>query len=503
MDAGILYPVFFDEAVPGDTFKCDASSVMRMNTLLYPVMDNMFMDMHFFAVPNRLVWANWEKFMGAQDDPGDSTSYLVPVVTTPSGGHLEGSVADMFGIPTQIDDIDPNALHFRAMNLIWNTWYRAQYLQDSVTVNTDDGPDADGDYALLRRNKRFDYFTQALPWPSKDNQEVEMPLGSSAPVYGDGTSVGFTNGTIDGYSYNSTSVGLNFDTANGRQFNGTGISPTNAFTNQTAVGIVTSGFSGMYTDLSAATSATINDIREAFQLQRMLERDARSGSRYCEVIMSHFNVLDPQHAVLQRPEYLGGGTSRINVTPIAQTSESGTTKQGTLTAIGYQESRNMSFTKSFTEHCCILGFCSLRCDLNYQQGLNRMWSRQTRDDFYWPSYAHLGEQEVLNKEIFAQGTSADDEVFGFVPRYDEMRYKPSVITGAFRSNAATSLDSRHLAQDFATLPTLNSDFIEEDPPVDRIVAVPSEPIWSADLFFDLQCTRPLPMHGTPGMIDHL
>lgn len=495
MDAGYLYPVFFDECVPGDTFVCNTSVIMRMNTLLYPVMDNMYCDIHFFSVPLRLVWENFEKFMGAQVDPGDSTSYLCPVVTTASGGHVEGSLADMFGLPIDQDDVDPNAFWFRAYNLIWNEWYRAQYIQDSVTVNKDDGPDPETDYELLKRNKRFDYFTQALPWPSKDNQEVDLPLGSSAPVWGTQAEAAKCQYTS---AYTWSSIHMTKDPGSQAILQGDGSSRQGvniAYDGQVAD-------SHVYADLSSATAATINDIREAFQLQRMLERDARSGNRYCEVIMSHFNVWDPQHAILQRPEYLGGGTSRVSVTPVAQTSESGTTKQGNLAAVGTVQESGISFSKSFTEHCVVIGLASIRCDLNYQQGKNRMWSRQTRDDFYFPSYAHLGEQELLNGELYWQGTSADAEVFGFVPRYDEMRYKPSVITGAFRSTAATPLDSRHLAQEFGSLPLLNSDFIEEDPPIDRIIAVPSEAQFSADFYHSLRCTRPMPMYGVPGMVDH-
>lgn len=493
MDAGLLYPIFVDEAVPGDTFEITVSQIIRMNTLIYPVLDNIQCDVHFFSVPNRLVWTNWEKFMGAQDDPGDSNNYLVPVVTTQAGGHDEGSLADYFGLPIDIDDVDPNALHFRAYNLIWNTWYRAQYLQDSVTVNTDDGPDTETDYTLLRRNKRFDYFTQALPWPSKDNLEVELPLGTQAPVYGNqaGPMQLASPGTSTWPSGSLTQV-----PSEARLKVGSGAS-------EVGYNIVASGTSYVYADLSSATAATVNELREAFQLQKMLERDARSGSRYCEIIMSHFNVWDPQHAILQRPEYLGGGSANVNITPVAQTSESGTTKQGNLAAVGTLQNSNISITKSFTEHCCVIGVLSLRADLNYQQGKNRMWSRQTRDDFYFPSYAHLGEQELTNGELYYQGTSADADAFGYVPRYDEMRYKPSVICGAMRSTASTPLDSRHLAQEFSSLPTLNSDFIEEDPPIDRIIAVPSEAQFSADVYFTFYATRPMPTFGTPGLIDHL
>jgi hypothetical protein len=490
VDAGYLYPIFFDETVPGDTFQINVNAAIRLNTLLYPVMDNIFVDFHFFCIPNRLVWTNWEKFMGSQVDPGDSTSYLCPVVTTKAGGHDEGTLADYFGLPIDVDDVDPNAFLFRSYNLVWNEWYRAQYIQDSVTVNTGDGPDAETDYELLRRNKRFDYFTQALPWPSKDNQEVEIAIGSTASIeYNTGLGQGQrVRGAAGDALLTSAAVGS---------------TDANGYLNYGAQAAYLDPTGIWYADLASATAITINELRESFQLQRMLERDARGGNRYCEVIMSHFNVFDPQHAVLQRPEYIGGGTMPVTITAIAQTSESNTTKQGNLAAVGYTQGSNVSVTKSFTEHCSVLGLMSIRADLNYQQGTNRMWHRQTRDDYYFPSYAHLGEQEVLNKEIYQDGSANDDLVFGYVPRYDEMRYKPSVICGALRSTAATPLDSRHLAQEFGSLPTLNSDFIEEDPPVDRVCAVTSEPQFTADLYIGFKATRPMPTFGTPGLIDHL
>jgi hypothetical protein len=258
----------------------------------------------------------------------------------------------------------------------------------------------------------------------------------------------------------------------------------------------------IYADLSDATAATINQLREAFQIQKLYERDARGGTRYTEIVRSHFGVVSPDSR-LQRPEYLGGGKDRININPIAQTSSTdNTTPQGNMSAFGTTGFSGHGFSKSFTEHSVIIGMAVVFADLNYQQGINRMWKRQDRWDFYWPALAHIGEQAVLNQEIYAQGTSDDTGVFGYQERFAEYRYKPSMITGQMRSDAQTSLDNWHLAIDFGSLPALNASFIEENPPVDRVVAVPSEPDLLLDMFFDLKCARPMPTYSVPGLIDH-
>jgi len=472
-DAGYLVPVYVDEALPGDTFNAKLTAFGRLATPLHPLMDNLFADTHFFAVPMRLLWDNWQKFNGEQTNPSDSTDFIEPEMSAPLGGYPVGSVSDYFGIPTDIEALTHRACFHRAYNLIWNEWFRDQNLQDSVPVNTGDGPDDPADYTLLRRGKRHDYFTSALPWPQK-GPSVELPIGNTAPIVSD-FATDINLGTIDRVGGPSVPVSLG---------------------DNAGLPIGT-----LEVDLSAATAATINQLRQAFQIQKLYERDARGGTRYIEILKSHFGVTSPD-ARLQRPEYLGGSTSPISLNPIAQTVPLEGSPQGNLAAFGTLGMDGHGFNKSFTEHCVIMGFISVRADLNYQQGLNRMFSRSTRWDHYWPALSHIGEQAVLNKEIYADGTATDDLVFGYQERYAEYRYKPSLITGQMRSSFAQSLDTWHVAQDFAALPALNASFIEENPPVSRVLAVPTEPHLILDTYIKLKCARPMPTYSVPGMIDH-
>ena len=478
-DAGKLIPILVDEILPGDTVNLNMTGFARMATPIFPVMDNAFMDTHFFAVPVRLLWDNWQKFNGEQTDPGDSIDFTIPTMTSPAGGYANESLSDYFGIPTQVAGLEHSSLWHRAYNLIFNEWYRDQNLQDSVTTSTSDGPDSPTDYVIQRRGKRHDYFTSCLPWPQKGDA-VSLPLGESAPIHFDKNSDGnlnvvSENGTLSGVRLISGDIRADYN-------NPYGSSPTQLFT-----------------DLSTATSATINQLRESFAIQHLLEKTARAGSRYTEIIKGHFGVTSPD-ARLQRPEYLGGGSSPIIVTPIEQTSSTDTTSpQGNLAAMATSTLNGHGFTKSFTEHCILIGLVSVRADLTYQQGLDRMFSRSTRYDFFWPSLANIGEQAVLNKEIYADGTSADDDIFGYQERWAEYRYKPSKITGKFRSNDAQSLDAWHLSQEFASLPTLGSDFIEENPPLDRVVAVPSEPHFIFDSYMRMKSARPMPTYSVPGL----
>lgn len=486
IDSSYLYPICVNEALPGDTHTVRTAAFARLATLLYPIIDNLYLDIFWFSVPIRILWDNFKKFCGEQVDPGDSTDYSVPQFSGVTVA--EESLSDYMGLPLG-SNLDFNSLWHRAYNMIWRDWFRSEDLQDSPVVDTGDGPDTLSNYVLLKRGKRHDYFTSCLPFTQKGDP-VELPLGTSAPIVGTGD---LEPEFLTGATHSTT----------------TKIEERAA---ASTIGVVTDGGASSYTlqwddpkleaNLTAATAATINDIREAFQVQRMLERDARGGTRYSEIVRSHFGVINPD--TQWRPEYLGGGTVRININPVENTAllGGGYPQLGELGAYGLGMSYGIGFTKSFTEHSVILCLANIRAPLTYQQGIPRMFSRQDRYDYFWPSLAHLGEQAVLNKEIYAQGTSADDDPFGYQERYAEYRYMPSRVSGVFRSDHSASLDPWHLALDFSSLPLLNDTFIEDAPPMARILATPAEPDFLCDFGFDYQCVRPMPTRSTPGLIDH-
>jgi hypothetical protein len=495
-NSGYLIPIYADECLPGDTFNMRASLFGRLSTPTVPVMDNMYVDTFFFHVPYRLIWNNFKKMMGEQDNPADSISYLAPTMSVSTGEFAPaqkvttGTLSDYMGIPANVtwgaQGLSITSLFHRAYNLIWNEWFRDENLQNSVTVDKGDGPDTPANYVLLKRGKRHDYFTSCLPWPQKGTA-VTLPLGTSAPVVSDGslTNLNYA-GTVRNINVNGTTMALTMaGAALGTGGNVSWGSPT-----------------GLIADLSTATAATINALRLAFQTQALLEKDARGGTRYTELIRSHFGVISPD-ARLQRTEFLGGGSTAINISPIPQTSATGAsgTVQGSLAAMGTVSATGHGFVKSFTEHGLVLGMASVRADLSYQQGLEKMFTRSSRYDWYWPSFAQIGEQPVYNKEIYATGTAATDNgVFGYQERYGEYRYKPSKITGILNSNATTPLDKWHLAQKFTSLPTLGSTFIQETPPIDRIVAITTEPQIIMDAYYNLTCARPMPVQGVPATL---
>lgn len=524
---GKLIPFFVDEVLPGDTFNLKTAMLARLSTPIVPFMDNLYIRTFYFFVPNRLIWEHWEAMNGDQKSgPTASTDYLVPQASLTN---LQiGTIGDYFGLPVNIqNNIAVSELPLRAYALIWNEWFRDENLQDAKNIDPNTGRMYVGDQetsSVVSTGrlsypgdpapvaKFHDYFTSALPWPQK-GPGVEISLGSQVPVVFD-SSFGLKVSGVPTYKIGSDSEVRKLSSYLMEGTSGPG-------TNNLVLGTWSTGrlptgditwvnpgvsFSteGATVDLSKSTPISINDLRQAFQIQKLYERDARGGTRYTEILRSHFGVVSPD-ARLQRPEYLGGGKTRINVNPVQQTSstdETSGTPQGNLAAYAVGFDSRHCFTKSFVEHGYIIGLVCVQSDLTYQQGLNRMWSRRARFDYYWPVFAHLGEQAILNKEIYMQGTAEDDEVFGYQERYAEYRFFPSMITGQLRSTSSTPLDVWHLSEKFETLPKLNDTFIQDATPIERVVAVTDEPPIILDAWFDMKCVRPMPVYSTPGLVDH-
>lgn len=503
-DEGKLIPYFWDWIVPGDTMNLRPTEFCRLATPVVPFMDNLWFETFFFFVPARLLFDHFVNMCGEQDNPEDSTDYVLPKYTFTANQSIIGTQADYLGLgsahfgASNGESITvKNNLPFRAVWAIWNEWFRDENLQKSVKVSKGDtdtilepmgAGTANPNYGYPEgcsdpldcppRGKRYDYITGSLPWPQK-GEAVELPLGTIAPV-------GISKSTFDltpdsqssAVSYGSWSTGSNVVIAS----------------SDTAT--------HLYADLSGASAATISSLRQAFMLQRYYEIDATGGTRYEEKILAHFGVNNPDSR-LQKPEFLGSHSAMFNINPIAQTSSTNdVTPQGNLSAMGVLGQTYHAFTKSFTEFGVIIGFCNVRADLTYQQGIFKPWMYSDVLDLYWPSFAHLGEQQVKNYEVYAQGTAADEEVFGYQERYSELRYRPSQITGKLRSTVNQSLDVWHLSEKFVNLPTLSDEFMQDHPPVSRVVAVPNEPHFILDVKFNYRCIRPLPMFGTPGLMGH-
>lgn len=500
-DGGKLVPFLLMEVMPGDTFNCRTNGFFRLATPLKPIMDTIKLTTFYFYSPNRLLWSNFQKFMGEQESPGDSISYTIPQVVMPAGGPTPAGAYELWnylGVPagTQITgSFSISALPSRMYNRVYRDWFKDENLQNAPQLDTGDSADNKDNYPLRRRGKRFDYFTSCLTAPQKGSA-VTIPVGAqTAPV----NLIPYTTTNNANLMKVATtdallSAGRTFTTdANGKLVDNV---PEN---------VVIDPNGRWQADLSSALATSINSLRLAEMTQVFLERNARGGTRYIEIIRSQFGVVSDD-ARLQRTEYLGGGSSEINTHPVPLTTKgdgTSTGAQGNLAAYGTGSVENHGFNKSFTEHGYIMGIMHVGIDLTYQQGLERHWSRSTRLDYPWPVFANIGEQAVYMKELYLQGDAAganhDNNVFGYQERYAEMRYGMSLITGKFASTYATPLDMWHGSQKFTSEPSLGDTFIQDTPPFDRLIAVTTEPHFLCDIYHKVTVGRVLPVYGIPGL----
>lgn len=497
-DSDKLVPCYLDEVLPGDSMSLSMAAVIRTATPIHPIMDNLKVKYEAFFIPMRLVWENTEKFFGEQLNPTSSISFTIPRISLTLDSTYDDTLVDYMGLPvgnhSGIDTVDFSVLPLRCYHLIYDQWYRDQNLQDSADVVLDDtsgitNNGSIGAIDLHTRCKRPDYFTSGLPWPQKFEQ-VTIPLGDTAPVLG--------LAVADATAFSpSPTANLKDSVASGKTYdNATATNVTTFYMEGTASG--TGGLPEIYTDLTSASSITVNELRQSIAIQHINEIYARSGSRYPEVMLGHFGVTS-EDSRLQRPELLGIGSSSLTMAQVAQTSETGTTPQGSLSAYGQVELQDKLFTKSFTEHGFVMVIMSVVGDITYSQGVEKLWSRSTKEDFYWPSYNGIGEQAILSQEIYADGTVGDQDVFAYTERFGEYRSKQSQVTGLFRPRRSSNLAAWHLSELFGTRPTLGDTFIKSNTPMDRAIAVPSEPHYLADVLFRNKTARAMPRYSNPGL----
>lgn len=508
MNEGDLVPIYCDEVLPADTFKINLNSLVRMATPLYPVMDNAYMDFYFFFVPARLLWEHFVNLMGQNDKTfwAEATEYTTPVTTAPAGGWKVGTIADYFGIPTGVEGLKVNSMPFRAYVKIWNEWFRDENLQqpaqmtmgDETTTGSNDEATSETSYITeaqkgakpLKVCKYKDYFTSCLPSPLKAAEPVSIPMNGNAPIRGyeekelknivkqrvNPVNLGTVNGTANIYADENAVFSI-----------GAGVNPRAAY---------------LGADLGEVSATTINELRNAIAVQHIFERDARTGTRYKEILNGAWGVTSPD-ARLDRSEYIGGYRMPININQVIQTSSTDTTSpQGNTAAYSMTTLSREMCTYSATEHGYVIGLAAARVDHSYQQGLSRMWTRSTRFSYYDPMLANLGEQAVLNQEIYAQGNATDTEVFGYQEAWADYRYRTNMVTSEMRSTYAQTLDAWHYADKYSELPKLSSSWIKEGTEnIDRTLAVQSSNShqFICNFYFDQTWTRPMPIYSVPGL----